>query len=199
MENFRSDFQTEPGTNVFRKKLRLLTTILLAGFHLNAGALAAAFDEYQVKAVYLFNFTQFVNWPDSSFAAPGSPIIIGILGDDPFGANLDKIVMDEVVRGRPLVIKRLSSVRNAKKCHILFVSSSENSRLRIILASLRTTSVLTVGETDAFCPLGGILNLDLVPKRDRIGIEINPVAAKRARIRINSRLMKLAKLIQDKN
>lgn len=195
--HYRSDFEVERGMKTFRKRLRLLATALLAGLHLHAGALAAAFDEYQVKSAFLFHFTQFVNWPDSAFSSSDSPIIIGLLGHDPFGANLDRIVRGEVVRGRQLVVKRLSSVRKAKDCHIVFVSSSETSRIRGILATLRAANVLTVGETDTFCPLGGVVNL--VTQRERIGIEVNPDAAKRAGLRINSRLMKLAKLVKEKD
>src|SRR5689334_16419660 len=89
---------------------------------------AAVTPEYQLKAVFLFNFTQFVEWPPQAFADANSPLVIGVLGDDPFGAYLDETVRGETVNGRPLTVQRYASVEEASKCHVLFISHSEAAR-----------------------------------------------------------------------
>src|SRR5690348_2918897 len=92
--------------------------------------------EYDLKAVFLFNFSQFVEWPEGTFPAKDAPFVIGVLGDDPFGKSLDEIVAHETVRERNIVVRRYHNVRDAAACQILFISRSETSRLAEIFAFL---------------------------------------------------------------
>jgi len=148
--------------------------------------------EYQVKAVFLFNFAQFVQWPHTAFARADEPFQIGILGSDPFDGFLDDTVKGEKVDGHPLVIQRYASIGDVQKCHILFISRSEDRKMADILASLNGKGILTVGDTESFIKNGGIVRFFI--GRDKIHLKINPQAAKRANLKISSKVLRLAEL-----
>jgi hypothetical protein len=150
-------------------------------------------QEYQIKAIFLFNFVQFVTWPATAFPGPHTPITIGILGNDPFGPFLEEAVRGEVIDGRSLTIKRFQVIGEVSDSQVLFVSKSEAGRLRQILAALQGTSILTVGEAEAFARQGGMINFIIVDNKVRY--EINVEAAKRANLDISSKLLRLAKIV----
>src|SRR5437868_6513733 len=99
--------------------------------------------EYQSKAAFLFNFAKFVEWPPQAFASGKSPLVIGILGENPFHDDLARTVRDKTIDGHPLVIRELGSTIEATNCHILFISTSEKKRLPEILNTIKGASVLT--------------------------------------------------------
>jgi hypothetical protein len=165
--------------------------LLLGGF--DASAQIAVSKEYQVKAVFLFNFAQFVEWPASAFADASSPIVIGVLGEDPFGAYLDETVRGEKVDNRPLAVQRYRRVDEIKVCHILFISRSEGSQLEQILASLKARRLLVVGDSDDFARRGGMIRLATV--QNKIRLIINVEAAKTASLTISSKLLRSAELV----
>jgi len=108
-------------------------------------------SEYGLKAAFLFNFAKYVEWPPEGFADKTSPLVIGVLGQNPFGNDLDQTVRSKTINGRSLQIKEIPhSVTEATNCHILFICTSEKKRLPEILSGLRGAHVLTVGETDRF-------------------------------------------------
>ena len=146
--------------------------------------------EYQLKAAFLLNFAKFVEWPPAALAKATSPMVLGILGENPFGAVLERTIRDKTINSRPLVIKEFRSPAEATNCHMLFIGASEKARLPEILAGLRGASVLTVGETDRFTENGGIINF--VRQGNKIRFQINEVAAKSAGLRISSKLLSLA-------
>ena len=146
--------------------------------------------EYQIKAAFLYNFAKFVEWPPAVFSETNSPIVIGILGENPFGNDLVKTVRDKTLNNRPLVIKVFHSPVEATNCHILFISTSEKARLPQILEALREVSVLTVGEMDRFTEAGGMINF--VREGNKIRFQINEVAAKSAGLKVSSKLLSLA-------
>jgi hypothetical protein len=150
-------------------------------------------SDREVKAVFLFNFAQFVEWPQTAFGSPQSPIVIGVLGEDPFAGALDEIVKGETVRNRQLVVTRYRRVEDITTCHILFVSASETQRYEPILASLRGRPTLTVGETDGFATRGGMVRF--VSERNRVGLHVNVGAAKAAGLTISSNLLRPAKIV----
>ena len=158
-----------------------------------APAQRAATNEYDLKAAFLFNFAQFVEWPVESFAKPTTPIVIGVLGDDPFGQSLDEIVAGETVRDRPLVIQRYRSVDQIEACQILFISASEAGRLDQIVKELGHRSTLTVGETAGFAKRSGIIEFALVQRRLRL--RINLVAATSAHLTVSSKLLRQAEVV----
>jgi len=149
--------------------------------------------EYQIKAVFLFNFAQFVEWPAVAFAGSTSPLVIGILGGDPFGAYLDETVRDEKVNNRPLAIQRYHQVDEIKTCHVLFISRSEASRLDQILVSLKDRSILLVGDADDFVQRGGMIRLATTQSKIRVSINVD--AAKAANLTISSKLLRAAELV----
>ena len=152
-----------------------------------------ALSEYQVKASYLFNFLKFVEYPEDSFADPLAPIVIGVVGDDPFGSALPQVVIGKTVQGRDLVIRNYHFSENLRGAQILFISSSERKRLPQILSGLEGSTVLTVADTESFLQAGGMIQFLL--EHDRVRFAINAEAAGRARLKISSKLLSLAKVV----
>ncbi len=156
-----------------------------------AGSCPASPTEYEVKSAFIYNFAKFLEWPANAFASADSPIIIGIIGDDPFGGLLQQTVRGKTAAGRRIEVKHFDKVRDCQLCHILFVSASERGRLSKILDRLKGSSVLTVGETAGFVRQGGIIGF--VMDDNKVGFEVNVGAAKQAGLKISSKLLKLAK------
>jgi hypothetical protein len=152
-------------------------------------------SEYDIKAAFLYNFAKFVDWPDKAFANSGSPVVIGVLGDDPFGDALDQITRGKTANGRRVEIKHFDKARDCVNCHILFVSSSEKRRLAKIFDAIGDASVLTVGDVPRFAEDGGVVNLTM--DKNRVNIEVNVQAARRAHLKISSKLLNLAKIIKE--
>ena len=149
-------------------------------------------SEYQLKAAFLYNFAKFVEWPTNVFALEDSPIVVGVMGQNPFGEDLDNTIRNKTINKHPIEIKATDSISDAKKCQILFISTSERDRLADILSGLRGASVLTVGEADTqdFIKSGGMINFVLV--NNKIRFQINNEAAKSAGLKISSKLLSLA-------
>jgi hypothetical protein len=159
------------------------------------GALAsrpacAAPTAQQVEAVFLFYFTQFVVWPPAAFAGEHSPIVIGVLGNDPFDGSLDQAVAGERVNGRPIVVRRLQRIGDAADCHILYISASEAARLPQILSALKGRNVLTVSDLAHFAQTGGIIRFVLNDQHVRL--RINARAARAAGLTLSSKLLSAA-------
>jgi hypothetical protein len=176
---------------------RCLTTLACAAALVAVGRTPASANtkEYEVKAAFLFNFAQYVDWPGSAFSSDSAPIVIGIVGKDSFGSIIDQTVKGKIVKGRSFVVKRLSWGQAVKDCHILFVSASEKDKLGQMNDLLKGEPVLTVGETSGFAKRDGIVNF--IIEGNKVRFEINPEAAKRAKLSISSRLLSLAKIVSD--
>jgi len=149
-------------------------------------------SEYQVKAVFLYNFAQFVEWP----AIPDAqkPVIIGILGEDPLGAFLDETVRGEHLGLRPFEIVRYRQLAGIDTCNILFISRSENERVAQILATLGNRPILTVSDGDDFAKRGGMIQF--VNDQNRIRLRINLEAAQAANVTISSKLLRVAEIVR---
>ena len=147
----------------------------------------------QVKAVFLFNFAQFVEWPDTAFAGPESPFVIEIFGEDPFGSYLDETVRGETVRGRSLVVRRSQRIEDIRNCHILFLSPSEESRFVAILAALKDRPVLIVSDAPGFARRGGMVAFAF--EQNRVRVKINPDVARTAGLTISSKLLHAADIV----
>jgi hypothetical protein len=171
---------------------------LLAGLLalLGLGVLSAAgaelvTKEYQLKAAFLYNFTKFVDWPPHRFASPQAPLVIGVLGKNPFGADLAKAIHGRKQDGHSFIVTNLTSASAATGVHVLFVPSGEEGLLTNQLAQLHAADVLTVGESEAFAQAGGIITF--TTEADKIRFEINLPAAETAGLKISSKLLQLAK------
>ncbi len=143
--------------------------------------------EYEVKAAFLYKFISFVDWPEDDLI-----ITIGVLGDDPFGAVLNRLTADKTVNGKKIVVKRFKKVAELEFCHILFISSSEGEHLGEIMKALEHSGTLTVGDMKKFAQSGGIIEFTM--EKNKIRFEINIGSARRAGLKISSKLLKLAKI-----
>jgi hypothetical protein len=157
------------------------------------GRAAAPPGEYQVKAVYLFNFGRFVEWPPRVFEAADTPFVIGIFGDDPFGATVDEVVRGEKVGTRPIVVERFRDTAAIGRCHILFIGRVDAPRLDEALAAVRGRSVLTVTDVDGAERQGAIIVL--YNQNNRIRMRINLPQARASDLVISSKLLRPAEVI----
>jgi hypothetical protein len=160
---------------------------------LRAGDVARPSNEYQIKAVFLFNFAQFAEWPARAFPNEKAPFVIGILGHDPFGEYLDELVKDEKVRGRSLVVRRYQDLGGAHDCHILYISRSETGHLAEIISGLQHECVLTISDVDSFARLGGMIRF--VMNGGKVRLEINVEAARAAGVTISSKILRPATIV----
>lgn len=182
------------GTEVLFQVLGIVIAFLGFG---NVGTLPACADggtvsEYQVKAAFLYNFAKFVQWPAEAFNSSSSPLILGVLGRDPFGTLLERTLEGKTAQGRSFVIRRASDLKGLGFCHILFIAASEKERLPQILKALQGP-VLSVSEVPRFAQQGGVVNFFLM--EDQVRFEINVKKAEKLRIKINSQLLKLARIV----
>jgi YfiR/HmsC-like len=150
--------------------------------------------EYEIKAAYLYNFLNYIEWPEQSLPPEGGNITIGVIGENPFGQALDPL-KGKQVKGRTLTVKAVSAAAELKDCQIVFISSSEKDRLPQIFESLKDAKTVTVSEIDGFAQRGGIINF--VYERNRVRFEINQEAARSKGLTISSDLLKLARLVKS--
>ncbi len=172
----------------------LLALLAVSGPRLSAQPVPS---EYQVKAVFLFNFAQFVEWPAAGFPAPAAPFVIGVLGSDPFGAVLDDVVRDESVGAHKLVIQRYSRVEDIGACQILFIGGSETGRLEQAIAGLQNRAILTVSDAEGAATRGVMIRF--LSDKGRIRLRINLDAAREAGLQISSKLLRRAEIVGKKD
>ncbi len=172
----------------------LIWFIFLTGGSRHLTAQTMASKEYQVKAAFLFNFAQFVDWPDTVFTNADMPFSIGILGNDPFGDALEATVEGETIKNHRIIIERVQAVGDLKNCQLIFISKSEKKQVPEILSALDDRPVLTISEIEGFAERGGEINFYL--EGSKVRFEVNPAAAKRVGLNVSSQLLSLGKIIQ---
>lgn len=187
----RASNSFRPPRSIWRGGLALLPILWLA----LAADSAGQSREYAIKAAFLLNFAQFIQWPASAFANDKAPIVVGVLGDDPFGSVLEQTFQGESVNGRRLVVKRSHRLDDLKSANLLFVSQSEKDRVADILGSLKGASVVTISETPGFAQSGGIINFYI--DDNKIRFEVNLGAAQRANLQISSQLLERARIVES--
>jgi YfiR/HmsC-like len=156
----------------------------------NPSAEAQVSREYELKAVFLYNFTQFTDWPESAFAETNTPVTIGILGTDPFGRALEDTVKGETVRGHPLRIEHYRHAEEIKTCHILFISQSEARHTNEIVKSLKGKPVLTVADGDGPSTTEAVIRF--VVESNKVHFRINLESANAANLVLSSKLLRVA-------
>lgn len=154
---------------------------------------AAPAAEHQIKAVYLFNFAQFVEWPQHAFASPDAPFVIGILGRDPVGRTLEDVVRGESVNGHRFEVRHFAEAGKAGACHVLFIGRDMVAGLEQTLATLRGSNVLTVTDIDGAEQRGAVIAL--FNDSNRIRMRINVAAAKANDLVISSKLLRPAEVV----
>jgi hypothetical protein len=169
-----------------------LALLMAFGILPETGAVEVS-KEYQVKALLVYHFTQFVQWPPEAVPS-GAPLRIGVLGDDPFGAVMDLIAREEGRGDHAIVVERYQEPEEARDCHILFVSSSEKARLSRVLAELKGHPVLTVGDCDGFTDAGGMVQL-FTNAEGKIRLRVNLPAVRLHGLNMSSRLLRVAEVV----
>jgi len=151
--------------------------------------------EYPVKLAFLYNFTKFVEWPPGAYRDPGSPLAICIVGRDPFSRDIEGDLRTRIVGKHPVEVRTLKPTDTLSVCHMVFIPATEKNQANKVVSDLKGSSTLTVGETEGFAELGGIINLTV--EGNKVGFEVNQLAAQRAGLKISSKLLSLAKIVND--
>jgi hypothetical protein len=152
--------------------------------------------EYRLKAAFLYNFSKFVEWPADAFSGDQAPIQLCVFRDDPFGNVLDQILQGKTINSREVLARRIPELPDLKSCHLVFVSHRVDKHLPEILNSLRGTSALVVGESDGFAERGGGIQFYLEDNKLRFAINLD--AVQKARLRVRSNLLALARIVHSK-
>ena len=177
--------------------LRLLLIAAIMALSLCSVAIAQQdeqrFSEYEVKAAFIYNVAKFVEWPDDRSADGKNTISLCIFGSDPFGKALSSID-GRIIRGKKLQVRFVKSLREAKECHMLFVSASEKEQLPRILAAMKGQPVLTMGDSQGFAHQGIMINFYM--EHNKVRFEINEEKAKDSRLSVSSQLLKLARIVR---
>ncbi len=178
---------------------RTVSLLVLAGLVLHASsapgqeapAEATLPDEYTMKAVYLYSFGRYCQWPQGAFASDSGSFVIGILGEDPFGETIDKIAAKKTLHNRRIVVRRFATLDDYRgPCQILFVSRSvPPNQQATVIEKLGDDPVLVVGESPGYAERGATANF--VIGGDRIRFEINIENARRAQLRMDAKLLSL--------
>jgi hypothetical protein len=170
--------------------------VVMALACLRQGAWAVeAPTEYQVKAVFVFNFSHFVEWPAQAFSAPNEPFVIGILGGDPFGTRLDEAIRGEQINQHPLVVRRFRNIGEIGACNILYIDRSASAQLGEILGTLENRNTLTVSDLEDSAQRG--VMIQFTTENNRIRLRINVDAAKAAGLTISSNLLRPAEIVSS--
>lgn len=151
------------------------------------------YDEYQVKAAFIHNFPKFIAWPEAKPVGAAAPNALCILGDDPFGANLEGIPEADVP-GNELVVSQIRSLTDIRGCRILYISSSEKGRLKQIIEACAGFPVLIVADTEGWARSGVMINFYI--EEEMVRFEINHEALLRAGLKASAKLLKIARIVR---
>ena len=159
------------------------------------GAQSEGTSEYPVKLAFLYHFAQFVQWPPESFQTSTAPLVVCIVGGDPFDPDLEQELLNHTVERHPLAIMTVKRGADLRFCHMVFVPAPEWKQEARVIDNVRGASVLTVGETKGFAERGGIINFTI--DRNKLRFAINLDAAKQTPLTISSKVLALAKIVRD--
>lgn len=151
-------------------------------------------SEYQVKAAFLYHFLNFIEWPDGAGLEGEPEISVCVLGEDPFRSALAAIE-GETARGKKIKIRRVGDIKGIKRCNMLFISGSERENMQEILRFAGYSAILTVGDMEGFAESGGIIGF--VAKENKVRFKINLKAAKKAGLKISSKLLRVGYILGE--
>jgi len=169
-----------------------LVLCLTAGWSASAQAPSR---EYQLKAAYLINFAQFVEWPAAAFASAEAPLVITVLGDSPFGNVLEQLGRSKRIQGRAVVVRHAESIEGIGATHLLFVAAPHDRNSSMVIKALSGKSILTVSDAEGFNRVGGCIRFFL--EENKVRFEINPAAAGRTGLKTSSKLLQLARVFKE--
>jgi hypothetical protein len=173
-------------------RLIILCMLLLVPAPGTARADGPASREYQLKAAFIYNFAQFVEWPASAFANPNAPFVIGVVGDSSLSATLEQAVKGKTAGKREIAIKSFSNVDSVQHCNILFVSASERDRMGDLIKRAANDSVLTIGDFDGFTAASGMVRF--MTEDNKLRFEVNLDATNQGHLKFSAQLLKLARM-----
>lgn len=176
--------------------LRAIALLFLFGMFFGPGAssaMPAEPTEPEIKAAFVFHFIKFVDWSRNILLPEDLAITLCVLGQDPLEEALQSLT-GKIVQGKSLSVRRITRPREADGCQVLYISRSEKEQVGNILKGIKE-GVLTIGDMQSFASTGGIINFVIV--ENRVSFEINVDAAEKARLRISSQLLKLAKIVKE--
>jgi hypothetical protein len=150
-------------------------------------------SEYEVKAAFLFHFAQFVEWPPDTFKEAGTPLVYCTIGEDPFHGSLEAALNGKTIGARSLHVRHLKQPSELQGCQVVFLGEKEKRLFPTVLELLKGSPVLIVGESEHFVQDGGTIGFFL--EQNKIRFEINLEAAEKAKLKISSRLLALAKTV----
>lgn len=183
------------GRRGWLRRLRPAACAFVLALTLSASAASVISTEYDIKAVFLLNFTRFVEWPTP--VPPDKSLVIGVLGKDPFGDRLDEAVRGEKAANRSLEVRRIQRIEEAEDCDMIFICRSEKPVLGKILNWLNGRSILTVSDIPDFAETGGMVGL--VTGAEKIQLHINLDASKKApNLLISAKLLRLAEIVSTR-
>jgi hypothetical protein len=169
----------------------LVSAVLAVTFAFAARSAPTA--EYRIKAAFLLNFTHFVEWPAAAFTSPDAPLVICVVGIDPFGEALDQTVAGESIGQRRIAIRRLQTIADSRTCHVVYISRSESNRFDEVLDAVGAVApVLSVSDIDGFASRGGTIGFYL--DRNRVRFEIGPNTWERRHLKLSSQLLRLGRI-----
>ena len=179
----RFKFRTWPG-------VRLAMILLFVG----ASVCAQNPTEFQLKAVFIYNFVNFVEWPAATFDHPTDPFVIGVAGRNVFGSSLNEAIAGETYRGRPIEVRYIETADQARDCHIVYIEKTCGI-FDQVLASTTEKAILTIADTDDFMQKGGVIRFYL--ERNQLRMEINQQAANDHGLLISGKLLRLASVYNN--
>ena len=179
------------------RKIYLLTVLLPLLLPVKLIGKAPQSSQEQLKATFLFNFTQFVEWPADAYMHPGAPFLIGLYGLQSFEKLLDETVRGGRVAGHPIRILPVSKLADISQCQMLFISKSQVGSFFQIQPRLRGLNILTVSDAANFCKWGGVIAF--ISDSSRIRLQINLEAAAESGLRVSSKLLRLAEIVSPKS
>ncbi|HEX5229385.1 MAG TPA: YfiR family protein [Bryobacteraceae bacterium] len=168
--------------------------VLACGVSLVHAADGDAVEEYRLKAAFISKFAGFVDWPPQVWKNAADPIVICVLGENPFGSALDQAISGRTAHDHKLAVRYAANPKQCAACQIVFISSSERNHFRSVLKGIPPSGVLTVSDADNFTDDGGMIDLPL--ESDRVRIVINIDAAEQAGLHISSKLLSLARIVR---
>jgi hypothetical protein len=184
-----------------RRIPRASIVIIVCWFFFNvppkAFSLSGESVEYPVKLAFLYNFAKFVEWPADSYSSPGAPLSICIVGHDPFGSDIEGELQTRKAWGHPVRVLALGPAETLSACHMVFIPITEKDQAGKVVRSLKGSSTLTVGETEGFAAMGGVINLTV--EKSEVHFEVNRLAADGAHLKISAKLLSLAKIVTEQN
>lgn len=157
------------------------------------GRAQAPVEDYRVKAAFLFHFVQLVDWPPGALGDAKDPLTVCTVGKDPFQGDLETTLQGKLIGSHSLRVEHLKSPQEIKGCQVVFVGGSERGQIPLVIAALKDDPVLSVGETDDFVKEGGMIGFCVADNKVRF--DINVRAADRAKLKVSSRLLLLAKSV----